>query len=64
MSFQGLPPQATSLFQPQFHARWLDREGALSRDYGVTAKEGETLTYMYTNTDVDDRISYEAQEDR
>lgn len=62
MSFQGLPPQATSLFQPQFHTRWLDKEGALGWDYGVTAKEGETLTY--TNTDADDRISCEAQEDR
>jgi len=61
MSFQGLPPQATSLFQSQFHARWLDREGALGRDYGVTAKEGETLTY--TDIAADDRISCEAQED-
>ena len=62
MSFQGLPPQATSLFQSQFHARWLDREGALGWDYEVTAKEGETLTYI--NTDADDRISCESQEDR
>ena len=45
MSFQGLPPQATSLFQPQFHAHWLDTKGALGREYGVTARKVSNTEY-------------------